>query len=540
MSLVGMRKKMHGPTTKYIMIGLSIIFAAAAFVGFSSYKNDNGGSSGAVAKVDGQKIDTAKFDTETANRISQEEKQSGGQQLPAFQKGMLRGKLFDDMIDSAVRTEAAKKEGVRVSRGELKKQIDDIVKQQMNIYKQNFLGSAKDDKNDRLFKDALQKQGLTISEVRAEILKNIDKDDIRSKMMFQKLYDKWKEEVDVSDKAFKASYDELMLSQITIGIRTRSDAQAKQQAEELAKKLQAGGDFAAAAKQYSVDPFKARGGKRDSAMPRAYMDPTLTSAVSNLKEGQVSDPVKMDLGYTIFKLDSKQSVFPPDFNNKDKQKQYWDQFKQTQQNQVISKKLEDIKKAAKVVIYDPELKGYRLMMDMFSSANLSPAERKAKALEAVGYFKKAAVNDAGDSATNARAYSEMAYLLFQMSRPEMGIALTPKDQAAYTAQTKDALDNALRFDESNDLELMEAQIAITQKRWDNAAGYLKIVSDMAYDDPQVHSALLSMYKKMIPSGKPEITAAIKQENIWMANYEAKMKEAQKNQPAGTMPVRTQP
>ncbi|MDR2216054.1 MAG: peptidylprolyl isomerase [Nevskiaceae bacterium] len=122
------------------------------------------------------------------------------------------------------------------------------------------------------------------------------------------------QDVTVTDEAVRARYDALKdnfiepetrrASHILITVdATTDDAQAKTLADDISKRLQAGEDFAALAKQYSKDSGSADlGGDLGWAPRDTYVEP-FADALFALTEGQISPPVKTEFGYHIIRLD---------------------------------------------------------------------------------------------------------------------------------------------------------------------------------------------------------------------------------------------
>jgi peptidyl-prolyl cis-trans isomerase D len=84
----------------------------------------------------------------------------------------------------------------------------------------------------------------------------------------------------------------------------RTDAEAGALANEIAKKLADGADFAALATQYSSDPGSAaRGGDLGFAGRGVYVE-AFEQALFALQPGQTSAPVKTEFGYHIIRLEA--------------------------------------------------------------------------------------------------------------------------------------------------------------------------------------------------------------------------------------------
>ena len=94
-----------------------------------------------------------------------------------------------------------------------------------------------------------------------------------------------------------------------------SDGQAKQKIEEIAKRVAAGEDFAALAKELSDDPGSAgEGGDLGFAGPGVY-DAEFEKALYDLEQGQVSAPVRSEFGWHLIKLLGVQSPEVPSLDS---------------------------------------------------------------------------------------------------------------------------------------------------------------------------------------------------------------------------------
>ncbi|MFL9813065.1 SurA N-terminal domain-containing protein [Stutzerimonas sp. VN223-3] len=122
--------------------------------------------------------------------------------------------------------------------------------------------------------------------------------------------DSFFDQVEVSDEEVQNLYQERIANlaeqrraaHILIESDESSDAEAKAKIEEIAKRLAAGEDFAALAKEASQDPGSANeGGDLGFAGPGVY-DPAFEEALYALDEGQVSSPVRSDFGWHLIKL----------------------------------------------------------------------------------------------------------------------------------------------------------------------------------------------------------------------------------------------
>lgn len=84
----------------------------------------------------------------------------------------------------------------------------------------------------------------------------------------------------------------------------RTEAEAKARALEVKQKLDAGGDFAALAKQYSDDPgSKENGGFYDADVSGFVKE--FADAAKTLPIGKISDPIKTEYGFHIMKVEER-------------------------------------------------------------------------------------------------------------------------------------------------------------------------------------------------------------------------------------------
>ncbi|WP_164716630.1 peptidylprolyl isomerase [Paenibacillus whitsoniae] len=129
---------------------------------------------------------------------------------------------------------------------------------------------------------------------------------MESKVTDQQVQDSYKEQ------AAAHTYDIATVSHILIALKdsaTQADLRTKDaalaRAKEVKAKLDAGGDFAALAKQYSDDPgSKDAGGTYKDAEISQWV-PEFGQAASTLPLNKISDPVETTFGYHIMKVESR-------------------------------------------------------------------------------------------------------------------------------------------------------------------------------------------------------------------------------------------
>jgi foldase protein PrsA len=129
--------------------------------------------------------------------------------------------------------------------------------------------------------------------------------------------DEAKKSYDDKLKADPHAFDVATVSHILIALKDPSDPtgqkdlrtkeQALARAQEVKSKLDAGGDFAALAKEYSDDPgSKDQGGQYKDADITQWV-PEFKNAAATLPIGKISDPVETQFGYHVMRVDARKS-----------------------------------------------------------------------------------------------------------------------------------------------------------------------------------------------------------------------------------------
>lgn len=539
MSLVGMREFMSGGRLQYFMLALAVVFAVGIVgIGIGSGRGGGGREeqSGIIATVNGQKLERKEFEFQVMRTIDQ---MGERRVMSPFEEAQLRGQIFDQLVDQTLRIQAAEKDGVKVSKRDIKAKTREIVDQQIEQFKAQIFADYKGKKTDKAFDTELKKRtGQSVSEVRKDIEKSIDAEMVRVQLLMDKHQEKIKGGVEVSEDIVKASYDELHLRQITVGSSGRSLDQAEQRAKEIAEKIRGGTDFAAAAKEFSDDPFKSAGGDRNFVRTGDLEKP-LAEAAAKLKPGEMSDVISLGNSYAIVKLEAQRSGLPEDFDDPKKKKEYVDNYKSIQEQRALNDFETKLQEQAKILVVDPELKAYRTTREIAQVFNPEdPEAMKAKIRESVKGFEKAIDQASGDPHTLARCYSQIAYLHFWMRNPGFFQA-SEEEIASETEAAKKALTLALDYAEANDLRLMLAEILVDEGNYDAALEHMQFASENAFDDYQTHMQLMALYQQMKAAGVTKVDALIAEEQEWMADYAQRMREMQSMQEGGQIQVTPQ-
>jgi parvulin-like peptidyl-prolyl isomerase len=261
-----------------------------------------------VAIVDGVEINAAEFNhaLDTA-RVSYEEEEGNpvDWSTPDNQKTLqsMREDVLEGLINYQVVAEQAQKENITATPDEIQARLDDF-KQQLggpDAY-QSWISR-------RFLADEDQRKAIT------------------QLIIFEKMEDRHSQ---VEDKAEQVHLRHIQL---------QTEAEAKQ----IYDKLRAGADFAALARQFSLDITTAsRGGDLDFIFPgqTAQYGPDFERVAFSLKTNEISGPVKTPIGYHILQsLGKEVRPLPFDLVQQRKEEAFEGYIKTLRDKAKIEKKL---------------------------------------------------------------------------------------------------------------------------------------------------------------------------------------------------------
>ncbi|OYY74856.1 MAG: hypothetical protein B7Y40_02585 [Gammaproteobacteria bacterium 28-57-27] len=153
-----------------------------------------------------------------------------------------------------------------------------------------------------------------------------------------------------TDEQLKKEYDELVTK-----LPKKQEMKAahilvenEEQAKEIQKKVNEGGDFAELAKANSIDPGSKDQGGDLGWFEAGMMVPEFSAAAAALKPGETTkEPVKSQFGWHIIKLEETRDVPPPAFEA------VKPQVENMMQQKAVEKLVNDTRAAAKVEIKKP-------------------------------------------------------------------------------------------------------------------------------------------------------------------------------------------
>ena len=221
-----------------------------------------------------------------------------GKELSEAQVLEIKQKILENIIDTELLFQAAKKEGVKLTEESFNNQWAQI--------------------KNRMDKDAQFKAGIEELKYSESELKN----QIKRQMTIQQfVVDKFVNTAEVSDDEVKAYYtqnakafhrpEEIRASHILIKVDPKADdkqkKEAKKQIEKILKRVKKGEDFATLAGEFSQCPSKSNGGDL-GYFGRGKMVKPFEDAAFQLKIGEVSDIVTTDFGYHLIKVTDKKAA----------------------------------------------------------------------------------------------------------------------------------------------------------------------------------------------------------------------------------------
>jgi parvulin-like peptidyl-prolyl isomerase len=163
------------------------------------------------------------------------------------------------------------------------------------------------------FQEALKQEGLTMADLR----RNLERQMLVSQVQRAEILDK----ISVTDEEAKAYYDEhrqeftspseVTLREILIevkntdrGVNVAEDDAAREQAQEIRKRLLAGEPFPRLAGEYSSAASKANGGLI-GPLNNAELAPALRDLLAKMQVGDVTEAIRTQRGYQLLKLESQ-------------------------------------------------------------------------------------------------------------------------------------------------------------------------------------------------------------------------------------------
>lgn len=232
--------------------------------------------------------------SELDSRVGVVKNQSQGVALPP--DDILASQVLERLISESIQLQMAERSGMRISDQELNATIDEIAKQ-------NGMNLAQ-------FKKALEKDGINYLDAREQIrrerlISQVQRYRVGGKIQISE------QDIDSflnSARGQKATAEEYRLGHILIQVPSQASRaelkKAEEKAQNLVKQLRTGANFKQMAIAQSDGRNALKGGdlgwRKQGELPSLFAD-----IVPDLKEGNVSDPIKSGSGFHIIKVEEK-------------------------------------------------------------------------------------------------------------------------------------------------------------------------------------------------------------------------------------------
>lgn len=250
-----------------------------------------------LAVVEDRAVLKSDLDLEYRNRLAQMQRTA----LTGEEEEQLREEILDALVSDLLLSVHAENVGISVSDEEVFEEVEKRLEEGKRM-----LGG------EEAFIKQLELEGLTI-----EQLRSLWTEKIRARMMSERLmYSEVMRDVSVTEAEVKAYYGAhlqeipkrpatVSVSQILLLPSASGPAveQARARIEEIEEKLDAGGDFAELAKEFSEGPSATNGGSIGYVRLEDLNAPQFEAAVRQLTVGETSGPVLTEFGYHLIKLE---------------------------------------------------------------------------------------------------------------------------------------------------------------------------------------------------------------------------------------------
>ncbi len=252
-----------------------------------------------IAVVNNEPVTLYELDKLMAQKIDEIKKATGSVQKEKFEN--YRQAALGLLIEEKLLEQAIQKRQITVTQEDVQKAIDNIMKRN-NLTKDQLVAEVtkKGQSFDQYISD-LKVQLRKVKFMGQVIAPRVKVTDADLDEFFAKHPDKF------------GNYSSVKMGQVIIPLvpgANDSELQAAQAtAQEVVKKARGGANFEELGKKYSPNP--------QTAVPQTYqvsgLAPQVGEAVSGLSAGQVSDPVRTDLGLHVIKVFERSTLAGDEF-----------------------------------------------------------------------------------------------------------------------------------------------------------------------------------------------------------------------------------
>ena len=245
-----------------------------------------------IVRVNAGVIMRSAFESAQREWLEELKKKYSGEELEK-QFNELKPRILDDLINNQLLVQRAK---------DLSINVDAQVNQQMlRLMKENNCDS------DKCLEQKMREAGYDIEEFKRIFGENFSREAVLGQEVYRKLLmsqtEKDKREFYEKNKETYTEPGEVTLSNIFIAFGKDQD-KALARAKEIVAQARAGAvDFKTLAQKYTESAAGKDGTLGTFKIPD--LKPEVKAAVENSKAGDVTDPIKLEAGYSIFRVDQR-------------------------------------------------------------------------------------------------------------------------------------------------------------------------------------------------------------------------------------------
>jgi peptidyl-prolyl cis-trans isomerase SurA len=217
------------------------------------------------------------------------------------QANQLRREILDNLINEELLLRQAETEGLRIDQEQIEKAVEETIR------------GDRERLGEEGFAEQLKREGVTEAELRAIYAEDLRKDFLRRQLVQKAVFSKVEIAENQVDQHYKENRDKIgkkprALRVLDLFVRVKPDsvveASYRKRAEQIRADLAAGKfGFEEGAKQFSDDErSRDRGGLIGVFGPGDLGDRTFEGAAFELPIGQVSEPIRTNLGYHLIEV----------------------------------------------------------------------------------------------------------------------------------------------------------------------------------------------------------------------------------------------
>ena len=478
---------------RVILWAILIIFVIGAIWMFnpSSGEKTAKESKQVIINVENTEIKRHIFDIEWDNVYNM---LSGRNARSPFQFANVKGMIVSNIIDSQKIIIIAEKQGIKISKKDIKNAIDERVIENLKANRAIVLGDISeeqekiDPRKDKKYLSALSANGLNVDSIASNAKASVSEFSIKAELARTALLKQSDGNLtSITDAEVNKSFDNYSVDMIIIDPTKSTETKAKEVADKVLKDIKAGADFAKLRTQHSAVDMP--------TMDYNFVDmpwllpPDVADKVIKLSAGQITEAIKTDNGIYIVKVAKITNKKPEKFDNKSKEERK--KLIQTALEQKAERALMDeMKKITDVSVIDPELAGY--YYSSLAESERDPIKAKAhytKAKEELGKALNKKEVTAGDDIMMA----QQAYINYCLEDYKTASELLYKMLDDPNSQVS----------ESFDLRMLFGECYMKLKQNDKAIAQFESASELNRSNSGVHEALAEKFKEL---GRADLAA----------------------------------